>query len=143
MRNGSGNREWIDSNVLVHAFHHGSPKHDAAMGVLDRLVRNDRGVIGAQNLAEFSNVLRHKSSEPAGFGKIRQYVQHLKQDFHCFGYTGQTVVFALDLSERHSVHFFDALLAATMFENGIDTIYTENVEDFGKIPGIKAVNPFD
>ncbi|MBI2445074.1 hypothetical protein HYV43_01665 [Candidatus Micrarchaeota archaeon] len=33
--------------------------------------------------------------------------------------------------------------AATMLENGITTIYTENVEDFEKIPGIKAVNPFD
>ncbi len=30
-----------------------------------------------------------------------------------------------------------------MLENGIDTIYTENVKDFEKIPGIRAVNPFE
>ncbi len=33
------------------------------------------------------------------------------------------------------------MLAATMLENGIDTIYTE-AEGFGKVPGIKSVNPF-
>ncbi len=30
-----------------------------------------------------------------------------------------------------------------MLENGIDTIYAENTQDFRRIPGIKAVNPFE
>lgn len=132
----------VDSNVLIYAFHADSLYHDAAIDVLDSLVRHQAGAVTSQNLAEFSNVLRNKANEPAAFEKIRLYVEHIRSDFHCFSYNSESVLSALCISEMHSVHFFDALLAATMIENGIATIYTENTEDFAKVPGIKAVNPF-
>jgi predicted nucleic acid-binding protein len=47
------------------------------------------------------------------------------------------------ISKQHKIHFFDSLLAATMQENGISKILTENVKDFNKIAGIEAENPFD
>lgn len=42
---------------------------------------------------------------------------------------------------NQKVDFWDALIAETMKENGIVKIYTENEQDFMKIPGIKVVNP--
>lgn len=42
---------------------------------------------------------------------------------------------------EHDMHFWDALLAATMRRNGIFNIYTENAKDF-KASWISAVNPF-
>jgi len=33
-------------------------------------------------------------------------------------------------------------LAATMLEEGIGTLLTENVKDFEKIEGLRAINPF-
>ncbi len=38
--------------------------------------------------------------------------------------------------------FWDALIAETMLENGVSTIYTENEKDFKKMRGINAINPF-
>ena len=40
------------------------------------------------------------------------------------------------------INCWDAFIAATMIENKIFNIYTENTKDFSKIDGIKARNPF-
>jgi predicted nucleic acid-binding protein len=45
------------------------------------------------------------------------------------------------LKKRCALHFWDALLAATMNENGISTIYTEDCH-FEKVPGLTVINPF-
>ena len=37
---------------------------------------------------------------------------------------------------------FDVFLAATMLDNGVRRIYTENVKDFNGVSGIDAINPF-
>jgi predicted nucleic acid-binding protein len=34
-----------------------------------------------------------------------------------------------------------ALIAATMQENNLKTIYTENIADFKKVPWLNVVNP--
>jgi predicted nucleic acid-binding protein len=52
-----------------------------------------------------------------------------------------TIKSAIDLSNENNMSFWDSLIAATMIENNIFNIYTENVKDF-KISGINAVNPF-
>ena len=41
-----------------------------------------------------------------------------------------------------NINYWDAFIAATMIENKIFNIYTENTKDFLKIDGIKARNPF-
>ncbi|WP_346866156.1 hypothetical protein [Methanocalculus sp. MSAO_Arc2] len=46
------------------------------------------------------------------------------------------------IKERYKLHFWDALLVATMLENHIHVIYTEAAH-FKRIPGITVVNPFD
>ena len=46
------------------------------------------------------------------------------------------------LTEKYKMQFWDAMLAATMMENNVSTIYTED-EIFGKIEGINAINPFN
>jgi predicted nucleic acid-binding protein len=42
----------------------------------------------------------------------------------------------------YEVHYWDALIAATMRENNIFCIYTEN-GDFKSIPWLKVINPFE
>jgi predicted nucleic acid-binding protein len=51
----------------------------------------------------------------------------------------------LDLLAHRSVRggrIFDLFLAATMLDNGVHTIYTENVRDFKGLKGIEVINPF-
>jgi predicted nucleic acid-binding protein len=54
----------------------------------------------------------------------------------------ETVVHAMELVRQRRVPFWDALIAACMLENAIETIVTENERDFKRIPGITITNPF-
>mgnify|MGYP003565748672 CR=1 FL=1 len=52
---------------------------------------------------------------------------------------------ALQLCERYNIvrqRYFDMQLVATMLEEGIGTILTENSKDFEEIEDITVVNPF-
>jgi predicted nucleic acid-binding protein len=53
-----------------------------------------------------------------------------------------TLVKAIEMVESFRAPFWDALIAACMLENGIETIITENERDFKKIPNIIVSNPF-
>ena len=133
----------IDSNILVYACEkEDSIKKDKAKKLLRECLLGLRQcVISNQNLAEFGSVTTKKDKlsidEAKNFAsKIAQF-EGLKK----INYTAETIPLALDIVQEFKMSFWDSLLAATMRENGIFKIYTENVKDF-KMPWIKAVNIF-
>ena len=50
-------------------------------------------------------------------------------------------VVSLKKLEKHKMSFWNSLITATMIENGIFNIYTENDKDF-KMPSLNVINPF-
>lgn len=46
------------------------------------------------------------------------------------------------LMQRHSLSFWDALIVAVALEEGVTTLYSEDLVGVGKIPGIQIINPF-
>jgi len=64
------------------------------------------------------------------------------EGWHVLNYNSHTIKSAMAISTTNGIHYWDALLAATMRENNIFSIYTENDNDFKKIPWIKIINPF-
>mgnify|MGYP001605305654 CR=1 FL=1 len=132
----------IDSNILVYAYEkEESSKKNKAKSLLDEcLLGAKEFALSAQNLSEFVSVAIKKGKlnldEARNFAdKIAQF-----QGFKKINYKAETVPLALDIMQQFKTSFWDSLLAATMRENGIFNIYTENVNDF-KMPWIKAVNP--
>lgn len=57
-------------------------------------------------------------------------------------YGARTILAAIDINRTYKVHYWDALIAATMRENNIFCIYTEN-GDFDSIPWLTVINPFE
>ena len=133
----------IDTNILVYAIdkQEGS-KNLKAKELINRCWQGkDNFVVSAQNLAEFVFVSTTKAKldfEQAKVmvGFIIEFVGFIK-----INYSAETVLSAIDIADEFKMSFWDSLLAATMRENGIFNIYTENAKDF-KMPWIKAVNPF-
>lgn len=71
-------------------------------------------------------------------------VKFVEADIPKFCPQVSTLKHVLDLAKRLQIResdFFDALIAATMIENGVDTIYTANEGDFQKFEEIKVINP--
>ncbi len=136
-------RGLIDTNLLVYAHHKKEgDKHAVCAQLLNTRIDEECLILSIQNLVEFSRVLGDKSFPSIDKNLIRQYVFDLSECSKVLFYNAHTIMDALTLSKEYKLHFFDALLAATMQENGIDTIYSENSADFKKIPWLTVINPF-
>jgi len=134
-------RVLIDSNILVYAVDVSElEKHESSNKLLLDLAETGNAVLSSQNLAEFSRAL--EKSKSVSYNQIKLLVSHIASVFQTVNYNSDSVLKALDISSQYSIHFFDALLAATMEENFISEIITENEKDFKKIPWLKVTNPF-
>ncbi len=134
----------IDSNIIVYAFEkEGSPKKDLSKKLLNECISGIRQfAISNQNLAEFVFVTTRKGK--LGIDEAKNFVIKATQfeGFRKINYRAETIALALDIAQQFKMSFWDSLLAATMKENGIFKIYTENTKDF-KMNWVKAVNPLE
>jgi predicted nucleic acid-binding protein len=139
----------VETNVLIYATLENDPRHARAREVLGW--RDSAAVelfVSVQNLAEmYPNLTGPKNNPPDPPGLARRKIESIAR------LSGITVLpvqisvqhRALELCERHNIRrqrYFDAQLAASMLDEGIETILTENSRDFADIPEIRAVNPF-
>lgn len=132
----------VDTNILVYAYAEDSPKSPKAADIIGScFAGKTKLALSLQNVGEFCDVaLKKYKIDTAIVQKITWQLLNYAE-FIKVSYTEAALQDALRLANTHKVGFWDAVLAATMKENGIDTIYTEDA-DFGKVEGIKAVNPF-
>lgn len=136
----------IDTNVLVYSFdNHEKEKHKIAKNLfLDIFSKNVEVFISIQNLSEFYNISTQKISSPLTKNEAREIVREIikTKNFKILGFNEKTVLSAIDIQINYNSSYWDSLIAATMQENNICRIITENEKDFKKIPWIKIINPF-
>lgn len=132
----------IDTNILIYAYAELSPKRQKAVEILQAcMLGKTRHFLALQNIGEFCSVALKKYS--LEIGEVMETAEELLQERNLvkLQYNGETLNCALAIMKQSRISFWDAVLAATMKENGIETIYTEDA-GFSKIDGIKCVNPF-
>lgn len=135
----------IDSNVLSYVFDSGEPeKRRVCSELVADCWRGKRKLaISIQNLSEFYVIVTRKITNPIPEKTAKRFIE-LIIDFEGWSVLSSkpgTVVSAIDIRSEYRIHYWDALLAATMRENSVFSIYTED-GDFRKIPWIEVVNPF-
>lgn len=135
----------IDTNILVYAYDRSErEKHPLCRELIKRCWTTEaKHAISIQNLSEFFVIITSKIENPVSVETAEKRVERIiefsnwvkiKPEIH-------TISPAIRLCKRYKVHYFDALLAATMKENGVFRIYTENEVDFSKIPWLVVENP--
>ncbi len=131
----------IDTNILVYTKDKEDRKRqETAINIINECIENRNGILSLQNLVEFSNVLQNKTELPSH--EINEVIRDLSIDLEVIYYNNNTIIKANEYCERFRIDFFDALLAATMEENNINAIVTENTNHFSPIPWLKVINPF-
>jgi len=142
----TGSPALIDTNVLVYAFDADSgQKHSVAKDLICRSWKGrEQYAVSVQNLAEFSVVVREKVAHPVPSDDVRQFLSLImrSRDWQVLDYRAKTIIRAHEIRDGHRLHFWDALLAATMEENSVRTIITEDAH-FRNVPWISVLNPFD
>lgn len=141
-------KAFVDTNILVYSYEKISSDQEKCKICLDIVLRCFRGEmqlsVSNQILAEFFHVSTRKSEHPLTGEEAKSLIGFLLLST-CWtkvNYDIHTLFNAVEIATRYSLKIWDALIAATMIENNIFTIYTENEKDFLKIPGITVINPF-
>lgn len=136
---------FFDTNILVYAYDNSEEEKRAACHkLLSRVFAAEiNAVISNQVLAEVFYVLTNKVKRPLSSEETRKIISiFLKsENWVKINYDGNTLEKAIETVVSVKVDLWDALIAETMKENGIAKIYTENENDFKKIPGIEVINP--
>ncbi|MEK9149357.1 MAG: PIN domain-containing protein [Candidatus Desantisbacteria bacterium] len=140
----------IDTNIIVCAHNADSPHYQRATQLMkDALNLHFSSCIAHQNLLEFFSVITNPrqvelslSSEVA-FSVIELYLQ--SANIQKISPSKDTLSKAIPKAKKQNLskaEIFDGYLVATMQENNVSTIYTENLSHFKKYPEVEAINPF-
>lgn len=139
----------LDTNILVHATGEKSLRHAKARELRDQGVAGHFGAcIAAQILTEFYAVVTdpRRFQPPLTPSQAQREVRaYLSSPLKLILPKETTPTRMLNLLGSRSLRggkIFDVFLAATMLDNGVEKIYTENVTDFEGIRGIEARDPF-
>ena len=136
---------FFDTNILAYAFDESDARRKEKCESLVRSGFQGDTIshVSNQVLSELFVVLtRHAkrplSKEMAGV-IVNGFVDSSK--WIKMNFTHQTVKRALLDLDTINTSFWDLLIAETMRDAKVRTIYTENERDFAKIPWIRVVNP--
>lgn len=136
---------FIDTNLLVYAFDvTEGKKHKLAKKKLNKIIDfHSSAAISTQTLTEFFVVITNKVKQPLTEKQAYVAIKNLIKfdNILKLKIKNSTILKAIELKQESKAKYWDALIAATMIENQIFTIYTEDVKHFSKFSQIKAINP--
>lgn len=137
----------IDTNILIYSFDASDPdKQKICASLIKKCwLREVSYAISLQNLSEFYVVVTRKIEAPFPHEIARKIIKDIINfnSWKVIRFDDKTLLSAIDISIQFNIHYWDALLCATMKQNGITNIFTENIKDFVKVPWITTVNPMD
>ena len=133
-------RCFIDTNLLVYADSTDEPrKQRIAIDLVRQLRAQRRGVLSTQVLNEYIQVCLRKLGLPH---------THIRQQLHCYrqfdlaAVTPDTMDVALDLHQRHSLSYWDALILASAQIAGCGVLLSEDMGHGEVLAGVQLFNPF-
>jgi predicted nucleic acid-binding protein len=135
----------IDTNVLVYFVDEHEPAKQAkATELLERLAKEETETALLWQVAvEFLSCLRRWENE----GRIDrttiwEHVERLEATFSCVMPSRSLLRPSLDLSSRYSLSHWDSLLLAACADAGVNTLYSEDLDDGMTYDTVTVIDPF-
>ena len=135
----------IDTNILVYTLDADEPEKQKICKELVSKSWNEQQqyAISVQNMSEFYATVTGKFRKKMDGATVRRFITKIvdSKNWKVIAPVAQTIPAAITLSIKHNIHYWDALIATTMLENDVFSIYTED-SDFSGVPWLTVVNPF-
>jgi predicted nucleic acid-binding protein len=131
---------FFDTNVLVYAAvgtGKDQPKKQSAL----ELIESQDFATSAQVLQEFYVTVTRKASRPLSAAQALDWIEQFAA-FPCQDIDHQLVRIAIERSERYRISYWDAAILAAAEALGINTVYSEDLNDGQKYGRVSVVNPF-
>ena len=139
----------VDANILVHAHAAQSPFHVVARRLCEQAIDGTiDACLSPQVLCEFFAVTTNERLfQPALTAKQagQEIAAYWRSEFRKILPKEHTIQRLADLLARHRIarqRVYDTFLVATMLDNDVRSIYTQNVKDFEIYPELQVINPF-
>lgn len=134
----------VDTNVFVYALDDDEPdKRLRAKVLLDQLVRSrSETVLLWQVLGELLACLRRwQSAGRLSAADVEAHLQDVLAMFPLALPTRDLIGHSFRLSSRHSLSHWDSMLLAACLEAGVDTLYSEDLDEGASYEGLSVINP--
>jgi predicted nucleic acid-binding protein len=135
----------IDTNVLVYFVDENEPEKQAkATALVKRLSEKKAETLLLWQVAvEFLSCMRRWENDGRIDRKtILGHLEFLEATFPCVVPPFSVLFQSLEMSSRYSLSHWDSLLLAACHDAGVDTLYSEDLEDGMTYGSVTVVNPF-
>ena len=133
--------EFMDTNVLVHAYDPNEPRNQQiAQGLVRRALAGEI-VASSQVLGEFAVTLLHKLT-PRTKPKDLIWLLDSLGPIKLVPLDGDIVHRAVEAHAQYGVHFYDGMIIAAAERGGCQKIWSEDLNAGQKYFGLAIENPF-
>ena len=138
----SGNRQFVDTNVLVYAYDvTAGDKHSRARALVNELWDTREGCLSVQVLQEFFVTTTRKIPRPLEAPAAAQIIDDLAH-WHVHAPAASDVLAAIDIHQRTEASFWDAMILRSAKELGCQTLHSEDLNPGQEYDGIQVSSPF-
>jgi predicted nucleic acid-binding protein len=138
----SGNRQFVDTNILVYAHDTSAgDKHERARALLEELWLSRNGCLSVQILQEFFVDVTRKIPKPLDIAAAKEIIADLSR-WNVHVPAADDVLGAIGLHQRSSISFWDAMMVRSAVEMGCGVIYSEDLNHGQLYDGARVENPF-
>jgi predicted nucleic acid-binding protein len=138
----SGNRQFVDTNVLVYAHDlTAGEKHSRARALVEELWDTREGCLSVQVLQEFFVTTTRKIPRPLDAQAAARVIDDLAH-WHMHAPAIGDVLAAIDIHQGAGVSFWDAMILRSAKELGCATLHSEDLNPGQFYQGVQVRNPF-
>ena len=138
----SGNRRFVDTNVLLYAHDDSAgTKRDQARTLLEQLWESRDGCLSVQVLQEFFVNVTRKIAKPLSVETAKEIVADLSH-WHMHVPAADDVLGAIGIHQRAGISFWDSMIVHSAAEMGCTVLYSEDLNPGQDYSGVRVQNPF-
>ena len=133
---------FLDTNILVYAFHSDSTAKQKIAGELVNKAAQGKGCISFQVVQEFINLALKKFRPTPPIDEIKLVMKDILLPICKVTSNAGFYHDALDVHHFTRLSWYDSLILQAAVETGCKTLYSEDLQDGFKYHGVTVVNPF-
>lgn len=134
--------QFVDTNVLVYAHDRSAgAKHVRAKALLEELWESRAGRLSIQVLQEFYVTVTRKVAQPLTPPEAARIIADLST-WIVHSPSTQNVLEAINLQDRYSVSFWDAMILVSATQMRCKTVWSEDLNSGQSYGGVQVINPF-
>jgi predicted nucleic acid-binding protein len=138
----SGNRRFVDTNILVYAHDDSAGgRRDQARALVEQLWESRDGCLSVQVLQEFFVTVTRKIAKPLDAETAKAIVADWSR-WYLHVPAADDVLAAIGIHQRTGVSFWDAMIVRSAAEMGCALLYSEDLNAGQEYSGVRAENPF-